>query len=93
MWIKSDTTDLVHSFVFTSDISVATMSPRRVLVIDMKGHSTGQGFELNGFDCIPRMSLRRRQKYVVPLFLLSAVADEVHRRSTRGPCCGNAWST
>ena len=62
-------------------------------MIDMKGHSTAQGFELNGFDCIPRMSLRRRQKYVIPLFLLSAVADEVHRRSTRGPCCGNAWST
>ena len=40
MWIKSDTTDLIHFFVFTFDISVATMSPRRVLVIDMKGYST-----------------------------------------------------
>ena len=74
--------------------SVVSLSPREVLVMCMKGHSTGQGFASNALGSTPRMALRKPQRYTFDAIRsLPIVPDETRRPSTKRLSCGNAWGT
>jgi len=73
--------------------SVVSLSPRVVLVMCTKGHSTVRGFASNALGSTPRMALRKPQRYIFDAITsLPTVPDEIRRPSTRRLLCGNVWS-
>ena len=71
--------------------SVVSLSPREVLVMCTKGHSTVRGFASNVLGSTPEMVLRKPQRYAADAIAsLPTVPDETCRPSTRRLWCGNA---
>ena len=70
--------------------SVVSLSPREVLVMCIKGHSTVQGFASNALGSTPRMAPRKPQRYTSDAITsLPTVPDETRRPSTKRLWCGN----